>query len=208
MSALRQAKETQVKEISKKISDSQAFVVAEYRGLTVNDLETLRTELREKDVELKVYKNRIFKIAAKENGFEAINEELTGPNIYAFGMKDDISPAKILAKFAKKHKALKLKAGTFEGKVINLEELQVVASLPSLEEALGMLANSLIAPVKQMGISLNLLVEEGHIGGEKEEAKPAETPAVAEAPAEEKPAETTEVKAEEIQTEENKEEAK
>ncbi|MCP4336294.1 MAG: 50S ribosomal protein L10 [Mycoplasma sp.] len=167
MSTIRKAKEKQVKIISDKLKKSKSIVVAEYHGLTVAQLQELRLQLQEKDVELTVYKNRIFKIATKENGFEDINAELTGPNIYAFGMSDDISPAKILANFAKKNKALKLKAGTYEGKVIGLEELQLVASLPSMEEALGMLANSLLAPIKQIGISLNLLKEEGHLSDSK-----------------------------------------
>ncbi len=171
MSVFRKAKEAQVKEISKKISDSQAIVVAEYHGLTVADLQELRLQLGEKDVELKVYKNRIFKLAAKESGIEAINDELTGPNIYAFGMSDDISPAKVIAEFAKKHKALKLKAGTYEGKVIGLQEVLEVATLPTYEEALTKLALALMTPLKDTSISLNLLVEEGHIGGSKEEVK-------------------------------------
>ncbi|CAM9104158.1 50S ribosomal protein L10 [Mycoplasma marinum] len=178
MSALRQAKEAQVQEISTKISTSAGLVIAEYHGLTVTELQELRTLAEEKDVELKVYKNRIFKIAAKENGIEAINEELVGPNIFAFGKTDDISPAKVLAEFAKKHEQLKLKAGTYEGQVIGLEEVLKVATLPSLEEALTMLAMSMMAPLKYTSVGLNTLVEEGHIGGAAaavEETAPVET---------------------------------
>ncbi|TCG10479.1 50S ribosomal protein L10 [Mycoplasma todarodis] len=179
-----------VKEISEKISQSAGLVVAEYHGLTVTELQELRNLSAEKDVELKVYKNRIFKIAAKENGIEAINTELVGPNIFAFGKSDDISPAKVLAEFAKTHDALKLKAGTYEGKVIGLEEVLQVATLPSLEEALTMLATSMMAPLKYISVGMNTLVEDGLIGTSEAAAPAAE-----------------EVKTEE-KTEETKEEAK
>ncbi len=165
MNALRQAKEIKVKEISNKISQSAGLVIAEYHGLTVAEIQELRTLSAEKDVELKVYKNRIFKIAAKENDIEAINKELVGPNIFAFGKSDDISPAKVLAEFAKTHAALKLKAGTHEGKVIGLEEVLKIATLPSLEEALTILAMSMMAPLKYTSVGLNTLVEEGYVGG-------------------------------------------
>ncbi|NQZ28960.1 MAG: 50S ribosomal protein L10 [Mycoplasmatales bacterium] len=187
MNALRQAKETQVKEISEKISQSAGLVVAEYHGLTVAELQELRNLSAEKDVELKVYKNRIFKIAAKENGIEAINTELVGPNIFAFGKSDDISPAKVLAEFAKTHDALKLKAGTYEGQVIGLEEVLQVATLPSLEEALTMLATSMMAPLKYISVGMNTLVEDGLIGTSE-----AAAPAAEENKTEEKTEETKE----------------
>lgn len=186
MNANKQAKHAQVKEISEKISSSKAMVVAEYAGLSVKQLQDLRKDLKEHGVELKVYKNRLFRIAANEAGIN-LDADLVGPNIYAFGMEDEISPAKVLAKFAKEHEALKLKAGTYEGKVIDSAELAVIATLPSYEEALTMLAMSMLAPIKYVGSGLHMLVEEGKL-----EAAPAAAPAPAapEAPVvEETPAE-------------------
>lgn len=186
MNANRIAKESQVKEIVEKINASEALVVAEYAGLTVKETQELRAQLKEKGVELKVYKNRLVKLAMEEAGFGEINSELTGPNAFAFGMEDGISPAKVLAEFAKKHEALKLKAGTYEGKVIDLEELQVIATLPSFEEALTMLAMSMMAPLKYVSVGMNTLATEGHLEAGTEEAAPAEEskPEEAEAPAE------------------------
>lgn len=163
MNANKKAKVSQVKEISTKISSSKALVVAEYAGLTVRDLQDLRKELKSHGVELKVFKNNLFKIAADNAGFGTLESSLVGPNIYAFGMEDEISPAKVLSKFANDHKALKLKAGTYEGKVIDAKELQVVATLPSYEEALTMLAMSLLSPIKFVGAGLHMLVKENKL---------------------------------------------
>lgn len=195
MNANKQAKHAQVKEISEKITSSKAMVVAEYSGLSVKQLQDLRKDLKAHGVELKVYKNRLFRIAANNAGIN-LDENLVGQNIYAFGMEDEISPAKVLAKFAKEHEALKLKAGTYEGKVIDSAELAVIATLPSYDEALTMLAMSMLSPIKYVGSGLHMLVEEGKLeaapAAPAQEAAPAEeapeAPAAEETPAAEAPA--------------------
>lgn len=163
MNANKQAKVSEVKEISDKLAKSQSVVVVEYSGLTVKQFQELRKELKAKDVELSVYKNRLFKLAAAEAGLSALDTDLVGQNAYAFGYSDDIAPAKILAKFAKENEALKLKAGTYEGKVISAAEVLQVATLPSYEEALTILAMQLISPVKFVGVGLHQLVTEGKV---------------------------------------------
>ncbi|WP_308446396.1 50S ribosomal protein L10 [Candidatus Mycoplasma mahonii] len=163
MNANRIAKESQVKEIVDKINNSKSLVIAEYAGLTVVQTQELRRKLKAQGVELKVYKNRLFKIAAKEAGFDGLATDLVGPNAFAFGMEDEISPTKVLAKFAKEHESLKLKMGTYEGKVIGQEELHVIATLPSYDEALTMLAMSMLSPIKFVGSGLHMLATEGHL---------------------------------------------
>ena len=210
MNANKQAKVNLVSEINNKIKESSSLVIAKYAGLTVKETQELRNQLREQGVELKVYKNRLVKLALQDTDFAELESVLTGPNAIAFGSENDIAPAKVLATFAKDHKALELVAGTFEGKVIDVDGVKEVATLPTLEEALTKLALALITPVKDLGISLNLAVEEGHISGDAA----AEAPAAEEAPAEETPAaeateETTEEApaAEEATEENNAEEA-
>ncbi|MCK5945772.1 MAG: 50S ribosomal protein L10 [Mycoplasmataceae bacterium] len=166
MKTSRQIKEDVVREISEKISNSKSLIVASYEGLTVKELQELRSLLSEKNVELKVFKNRLFKIAIDQTDFKEINKEVTGQNIFAFGLDDDISPAKILSKFAKDHEKLVIKAGTYEGKVIDAAGVNEVATLPTMEEALTKLALALLTPIKDLGVGLNLLVEEGHLSGE------------------------------------------
>ena len=102
------AKQEVVSEISSKFKDAQAVVIAEYRGLSVAEMTELRRNLRAEDVEFKVYKNTMAQRAVDEVGFGDLKEFLTGPNAIAFS-KDATAPARVLAKFAKKHEALVLK---------------------------------------------------------------------------------------------------
>jgi large subunit ribosomal protein L10 len=162
MSLTKENKKDLVGEIKDNLKNSKSLVIAEYHGLTVGQIEQLRTKLREKDVKIKVYKNRLFKIASMESGFNFENE-LVGPNIYAFGMSDEIAPAKIINNFAKENEALKIKAGIYENKVIFKDEVMQIAALPSFEEALELLARTLIAPLHQVSMGLKMSVDEGKI---------------------------------------------
>lgn len=166
MSILKQQKIVQAKEISEKISKSQAVVVATYQGLTVKEIQQLRKLAKEKDVELKVYKNRIVKKSIENTEFSSLSNSLIGPNIYAFSYSDSLSAAKVIFEFGKKHKQIKLISGIVEGKVLNQEEILEVAKLPTYEEALTMLATSLQAPIRQIGIGLKMLVDENKINAE------------------------------------------
>ena len=116
-------------------------------------------------------------------------------------MEDDISPAKVLAKFAKKHEALKLKAGIYEGNVIDSTGVAEVATLPSLEEALTMLATSLLAPVNYIGKGLHLLTTEGKLESSKEDSTDTPEASSAQDAPEQESAATEETK-EETKTEE------
>lgn len=166
MSILKQQKIVQAKEISEKISKSQSVIVATYQGLTVKEIQQLRKLAKEKDVELKVYKNRIVKKSIENTEFSSLSSSLVGANIYAFSYSDSISAAKVIYEYGKKHKQIKLVSGIVEGKVLNQEEVLDVAKLPTYEEALTMLATSLQAPIRQIGIGLKMLVDENKISAE------------------------------------------
>ncbi|MGV2392901.1 UNVERIFIED_CONTAM: 50S ribosomal protein L10 [Campylobacter lari] len=157
--AARLAKKETVKEISSKLANAKGLVVAEYRGLTVAELTKLRVLAKENGVEIKVYKNRIFKLAANEAGYAELDQHLVGPNLYAFSNLEDNAAAKVLNNFAKEHKMLVLKAGIFENKVIDAKGVHEVATLPNYEEALTILARSLMAPLQQLSLSLKMFSE-------------------------------------------------
>lgn len=152
------AKKETVKEIAAKIEKAKSIVVAEYRGLTVADLKALRIEAKKAGIEIKVYKNRLFKLAANAAGYE-LDAHLVGPNLFAFSNLDDNAAAKVLVNFAKNNKLLIAKAGIFENNVIDAKGVQEVASLPNYEEALTILARSLMAPLQQLSLSLKMLSE-------------------------------------------------
>lgn len=166
MSILKQQKIVQAKEINGKILKSQSVIVATYQGLTVKEIQQLRKLAKEKNVELKVYKNRIVKKSIENTEFSSLSNSLIGPNIYAFSYSDSMSAAKIIYEYAKKHKQIKLISGIVEGKVLSQEEILDIAKLPTYEEALTMLATSLQAPIRQIGIGLKMLIDENKLNAE------------------------------------------
>jgi large subunit ribosomal protein L10 len=146
----RPEKEALVAEVSKKFSKSQAVVLTDFRGLTVQEVTELRKQLREAGVEMKVVKNTLTRLAAQKSEIEGLDAFLEGPIALAFGYEDPIAPAKILAEFAKKHKKMELKGGVLEGKVIDQETVMALADLPTKEVLLGQLAGVLQAPIRNL----------------------------------------------------------
>lgn len=139
-------KQAVVSEIADKIKNSDSTLVCEYRGLTVAEITELRRNLREEGVELKVYKNTMFERACDDCGFAEIKDSLVGPNAFAFST-DATAPARVLAKFAKKHNALILKKGIVEGKVVDENTVKELSLLPNHDGMLSMLLSCLQAPV-------------------------------------------------------------
>lgn len=146
--SVRSEKEATVSQVAEKFNKSQAVILADYRGLNVLEVTELRKKLREAGVEYKVIKNTLTSRAAKEVNIEGLDEYLSGPTALAFGYNDPVTPAKILATFAKDHKKLELKAGILEGKVINTKAVTALAELPSREALLGQIAGLLQSPMR------------------------------------------------------------
>lgn len=149
-----------VEEIVSKIKKAKCFIVVEYSGLTVQNLQKLRKELKKHKADAKVYKNRLFKIAVEKTNFKEIAKELIGPNIFVFGSEDEFVVSKIIAEFAKTNDKIQFKIGTFENKVVDAEMLKQIAALPSLEEAHLKLAFSLLAPIQYLGMGLHMLSQQ------------------------------------------------
>lgn len=143
----RPEKEALVAELTEKIGSAQSVIITDYRGLNVGAVTELRRRLREAGVEYKVSKNTLTRMAAKNAGIEGLDEILTGPTAIAFGVSDAVAPAKILTEFAKEQKALEIKAGVLEGKVIGVQEIKNLADLPSREQLLAMVAGAFQAPI-------------------------------------------------------------
>ncbi len=175
-------KQALVSEISDKIRNSQSTVVCEYRGLSVAEVTELRRALRAEDVDFKVYKNTMVERACDETGFGDLKDTLNGPNAFAFST-DATAPARILAKFAKKHKALVLKKGIVEGKVVDEDTIKELSSLPNRDGMLSMLLSCLQSPVSSFARVVKA-VADAKGGAPAEASAPAEEVAAA-APAEE-----------------------
>lgn len=143
-----------VNEIKEKISDASSILLFEYRGLSVIEMMELRRKLKESDTDLKVYKNTLANRAFNDNNYD-MKDELKGPKAIAFGT-DAIAPIKVIYEFSKKHPALVIRAGIIDGEITEIDTLEKLASVPSRQELLTMLATGLMATVKDFAICLDL----------------------------------------------------
>ncbi len=157
--SIREKKEKQVAEIVQKFTDSKSTILTDYRGLTVAELTELRKRLREAGIEYKVLKNTFVRRAMSEINLSDLDEHLVGPTAIAFSNEDLVAPAKIIAEFAKKHKALEIKAGVLEGQLLGLAEVKELADLPSREGLLSMLLSVLQAPMRNMACAVKAVAE-------------------------------------------------
>lgn len=155
-----QQKEVLVSEIATKLRDSKATVVVDYRGLNVAQVTELRKQLREANVEFKVYKNSMTRRATAEVELTELDSVLVGPTAIAFSNDDVIAPAKILNDFAKKNDKLEIKAGIIEGQYATLEEVKALAELPSREGLLSMLLSVLQAPMRNFALATKAVAEQ------------------------------------------------
>ena len=147
-------KQETVNEITNKVKESSSTVLFEYHGLTVNETMELRRKLKEAGSEYKVYKNTLVKRALDSLNID-MDSELNGPKAIAFGT-DAVAPIKVLSDFAKDHPALVMKMGYVDGQIADTNMLKQLASIPSREGLLTMLASGLMGVVKDLSICLDL----------------------------------------------------
>lgn len=150
MSKNRELKAAQVEALRERLSRAPASVLADFRGLTVAEDTELRSRLRQAGVEYRVVKNTLLGLAARSAGIEGLEPHLEGPTAVAFSLSDAVAAAKELARFAKDHPNLEVKAGILEGRVISANEVKALADLPSREVLLGQLASLLVGPLAQL----------------------------------------------------------
>lgn len=178
--AVLDAKISVVKEIQEKLTNAQSSVVVEYRGLTVAEVTELRRLLRAENVEFKVYKNSMLARAVEAAGFDELNEQMTGPNAIAFS-DDAVAPSRVLAKFAKKHESLILKGAVVEGKVVGVDTIAELSSLPSRDGLLSMLLSCLQSPVRSFACVVKAVADsQGEALAETEVEAAVEAAVVAE----------------------------
>jgi len=147
-------KQLVIDEIKEKIENSNGVVLFDYRGLTDAEIKELKVALRNVDSEYKVYKNTLMQRALSDLNID-ISEHLNGPSALAYSA-DQIAPIKVLANFMKKHKAVTLKVGLVDKEVTSSSELEKLATIPSREGLLTMLAGGMLAIPKDLAICLDL----------------------------------------------------
>jgi large subunit ribosomal protein L10 len=146
-----------VTEVRERIADSAAALLTEYRGLTVKDLQNLRTQLDGAGAELKIYKNTLVRFAAHDLGIEALDELLVGPTAIAFAKSDAAAAAKVLRDFSRTNPLLVVKGGLLDDKVVDAAATKALADLPSREALLSQIAGLFAAPMSQMANLLEAL---------------------------------------------------
>ena len=179
-----------VAEVQEKLSNAEAVILTEYRGLDVTDMAVLRTAMKQAGGEYKVYKNTLVRVAAKELNLE-IEELLVGPTAIAFtGIRPDgssgdpVSIAKVLTNFSKDHEDLIIKGGVLEGALLSTEEITALSKIAPREELLARLAGGMAAPLREFASLLNAipqnfayalsaLIEAGGAGTETDETTEA-----------------------------------
>ena len=146
MSLSLEDKKAVVERVSSVLSGSQTAIVAEYRGLTVEKMTSLRKEAREAGVYFQVVKNTLARRAIKGSDFECLDEHFLGPLALA-ASEDPVSAAKVLSKFEKTNDAFSIKVGAMSGNLLSLEEINALAKLPGREELLATLLGTMQAPI-------------------------------------------------------------
>jgi len=176
LSLNRNEKAAVVADVSAQAAKSQTLALAEYRGLTVEHLNKLRKDAREKGVYLHVLKNTLARRAVAGTPFEVASEGMVGPLIYGFS-EDAVAAAKVIADFAKGNDKLVIKGGAYAGKVLTADGVKALAAIPSREVLLAQVAGLLKSPIQRMAVVLGAVATQK--AGPASEEAPAEAPAAA-----------------------------
>ena len=145
----------QVKELSDVLSKAKAVYFTKYDGLNVGDITKLRSEFFKVDVDYKVAKNTLIKLAAEENKISGIDDLLKGSTALAISYDEPVAPAKVIKEFKKDNELPEVKGILFEGEFMPGNEFKRLADLPSKEELLSMLAAMLKSPLQKLVSTLN-----------------------------------------------------
>jgi large subunit ribosomal protein L10 len=205
---LKEQKERVVEQLAQRLRDSETFMVADYRGLTMPEIDELRTRLLEAGARFTVVKNTLTRRAAEAAGKEDVLELIDGPTAIAFleAEGDPVAVAKVLSETSRAHDVLVIRGGVLEGALVGDAEIKRLATLPPADVLRAQLAGAVVSPlttvvglfaapmrdlVGVLEARIRQLEEQGETVPEAEEPQaeaPAEEPQ-AEAPAEEPQAE-------------------
>lgn len=155
MALTLEEKKAVVAEVSQVARDAHSAIGAEYRGLTVEELTTLRAKARESNVYLRVVKNTLAKRAVEGTDFACMQSALQGPLVLAFSMEEPGSAARLIRDFSKENDRLVVKLVAFGGQLMDAGELKRLADLPTREQALSMLMAVMRAPLDKFARTLN-----------------------------------------------------
>ena len=154
MSLSLEQKQAMVSEVSAKLANAQAVIVAEYRGLDVERVTQLRSKARQSGVYLRVLKNTLARRAVQGTPFEKLSDQLVGPLMYGIS-QDPVAGAKVLSEFAKENELFVIKAGAMPGAMMSAKDVKALAQLPSREQLIATLLGTMQAPVTKLVRTMN-----------------------------------------------------
>lgn len=163
MSLNRSEKAAVVEEVGTQVAKAQTLVLAEYRGITVEQMTKLRVDARAKGVYLHVLKNTLARRAVNGSKFDVVAEQMSGPLIYGFS-EDAVAAAKVLNDFAKGNDKLVVKAGAYNGKALDKAGVATLANIPTKEVLLAQLLGLMQSPVSRLARVIAAVAEKK--GGE------------------------------------------
>ena len=155
MALNREQKQAIVAEVAEVAGSAFSAVAAEYRGLTVAEMTELRSEARNNGVYLRVVKNTLARRAVEGTEFECLAEGLTGPLVLAFSQEDPGAAGRVIKDFAKDHANLKVTMLAIGGKQLDASQIDVLAKMPTYDQAISMLMSVMQAPVTKLAQTLN-----------------------------------------------------
>lgn len=144
-----------VAEVNETAGNALSLVIADARGVNVTDMTALRAQAREQNVNLRVVRNTLAKRAFEGTEFECVSDMLTGPSLFGFSMEDPGAAARLFKDFAKANDDFEVKALSVSGQLLDKGQIDVLANLPTMEQALGLLASVTLAPVTKLVRTFN-----------------------------------------------------
>ena len=181
MSLNLDGKKEVVADVAAKVAKAQTMVLAEYRGTTVANLTKLRSDARAKGVYMRVLKNTLARRAVAGTSFEVAQAHMVGPLLYSFS-EDAVAAAKVVSDFAKGNEKFIIKAGTYNGKMLDVAGVQTLANIPSKEVLLSQLLGLMMSPVSGLARVI------AAVSAQKSDGVPVVAAPVEVAPAEAAPA--------------------
>ena len=148
-------KEAAIKELAEQFKTDKLILLVDYRGINVEQVTKLRSDLRNANASYKVIKNNIVKRALNLNGENGLDSLLEGPTAVITSKEDYLEASKIIYKFSKDNDFYKIKGGIIDGQVMTAEEIITLAKLPSRQELLAKLAGALLGNITKLAVALD-----------------------------------------------------
>jgi len=144
-----------VAEVNETATSALSLVIADARGVTVDGMTALRKNARESSVTIRVVRNTLAKRALEGTDYECVNDSLAGPSLFGFSMEDPGAAARLFKDFAKEYKNFEVKALAVSGQMLGADQLDVLAKMPTRDQALSMLMSVMKAPATKLVQTIN-----------------------------------------------------